>query len=71
MTALTRPGEAVQAGDVPIECPVCGEPIAVPVLCELVEASAGGLVLRCSPNVAPIREHAREHAKRLSRSRRP
>jgi len=59
-------------GDVEVECPACGDSIAVPVLCEFVPDGPSELSLRCSPNVAPLRDHARAvHGARLSRTARP
>ena len=68
MVALSA--EPQHVGDVEVACP-CGETIAVPVLCEFVPSglTEHEVTLRCSPNTAPLVEHARAH--RLSRTARP
>ena len=64
MAAL--PAEPQHVGDVAVTCPACGDTIAVPVLCEFVPGDPAP-TLRCSPNVAPLRDHARAAHPRLSR----
>lgn len=68
---MVAPAEPQHVGDVIVECPACGAAIAVPVLCEFVPGDPGAATLRCSPNVAPLRDHARTEHPRLSRPGRP
>lgn len=60
---MNAPTEPQHVGDVSVPCPVCETALEVPVLCEFVPAEPGSAVvaLRCSPNLEPLREHARTH----------
>lgn len=71
MAALVADESPQHAGDVELPCPACGDTIAVPVFCELVDGDRpGALTIRCEPSMSPVHEHVRKvHGVRLSRRR--